>query len=136
MVRSDYNEDISKKESVMETTYLNPLNNWKRESIPAEIITLAESRVAWLNSSDNGYKRGIKTLLKSVQVGSEKLELQPNPKNIDTANTVKIREWSYTVEVITKIFKNGKVKSYDTTYFLYRELLEVEEVGGYKNPNN
>lgn len=119
----------------MQTTYLNPIT-WKTENIPAEIIALAESRVEWANNSENGYKRGIQTILKSVQVGSEKAELQPNQNNIDTADTVKIRNWSYTEEVITKIFKNGKIKSYTVTYFLYREVLEVLEVGGYKNPNN
>ena len=120
----------------MNKTYCNPLNNWKVENIPAEIIALAESRVAWANNPENGYRKGIQTILKSVQVGSAKSELQPNPKNIDTADTVKIREWSYTVDVITKVFKNGKVKSYEATYFLYREILEVLEIGGYKNPNN
>lgn len=117
------------------TTYLNPIT-WKTESIPAEIIANAESRVAWENDSTNGYKRGIKTELISIQHDGFKTELVPNPRNIDTADTCKVEYWSYTTRITTKIFKNGKEKSYLSTHFLYSRIIEVLEVGGYKNPNN
>lgn len=120
----------------MKTTYLNSLNNFKIESIPAEIVAVAEARVAWDNDPSNGYRRGINTELISIQPGNVKTELQPNSKNIDTADTVKIRNWSYTVLVTDKVFKNGNKKQHEETYFLYRETIEVLEVGGYYNPNN
>lgn len=117
----------------METTYLNPLNNWTRESIPAEIIAEAEKRVAWDNDPNNGYRHGIETILKSVQPNRIVEQLRGNPNNRDVADTVKVREWSYTVDVVTKIYKNGKKKSYTVTYYCYTETLEVLEVGGYYN---
>ena len=117
------------------TTYLNPIS-WKTENISAELIANAESRVAWDNNPTNGYKRGIKTELVSINHDGFKTELVPNPKNIDTANTCKVEYWSYTVKVTTKIFKNGKEKFSLYTYFLSSNIAEVLEVGGYKNPNN
>lgn len=117
------------------TTYLNPIT-WKTEQIPAEILANAESRIEHANDPKNGYKRGIKTELVSIQVHNVTTELIPNPRNIDTADTCKMMNWTYTEKVTLKVFKNGKTKSQVNTYHLFSQIIEVLEVGGYKNPNN
>ena len=120
----------------METTYLNPLNNWTRESIPAEIINKAEERIAWLNSSDNGYKRGLESRLISVNFSDIVTRLSGNLNNRDTADKVTFVQWSYTVEVVIKVFKNGKEKTRKETYFLAESEVARDEVGQWLNPEN
>ena len=119
----------------MNNTFWNELTN-KTEIIPVEIIANAETRIAWANNSENYYKRGIETRLVSVQVSRIVTRLQGNQNNRDTADVVKIREWSYTCDVVTKKFKNGKEKVSRQTYFLYEEKLETLETGSYYNPDN
>lgn len=119
----------------MNNTFWNELTN-KTEDIPADIIANAEARISWCNNSENSYKRGIETRLVSVQVNRIVTRLQGNQNNRDTADVVKIREWSYTCDVVIKKFKNGKEKLSRQTYFLRDEKLETLEVGSYYNPDN
>ena len=117
------------------TTYLNPIT-WKTEQIPAEILAMAEKHMAHANDPKNGYKRGIQTELVSIQVHNVTTELVPNPRNIDTADTCKMMNWTFTEKVTLKVYKNGKTKTSVCTYHLYSQTIEVLEVGGYKNQNN
>lgn len=119
----------------MNTSYWNEITN-KTESIPTEIIAEAESRIAWANNPNNGYKQGIETRLVSIQPSRIVTRLRGNQNNRDTADVVKVREWGYTEEVVLKKYKNGKEKKSIRTYYLYTEDLETLEVGNYYNPDN
>jgi len=62
---------------------------------------------------------------------SAKKELLPNLTNPSLMDVCRIMNFSAEYEIVTKTFKNGKIKSYKVFYHVGTQVIERLEIGSY-----